>query len=195
MTIHEAVYFKYMLGLGLTEGFDAWLDERLEREDPLSDPVLALASCGGERKAQIRILEEYTLLVPPEQIRIDKVFPLFLPCRARSGSAYYEFQFCRTEGRAAKLMRSVRPRQDDSLVVSVEDDDRFFKLYGRYLEDPQSPGLRNAFDPFGINYYSREKTERILARLREDRPEAYETLALWLEKAASDCNGFFFLGI
>lgn len=195
MTIPQAVYYSHMLGLGLADGFDAWLDERLEREDPLSDLVLALASCGGDRKEQIRILEEYTLSAAPDQVRIDEAFPLFLPCRARSGSAYYEFQFCRASGSAAALRKGIQPWQDDSLVVSIEDDDRFLALYGRYLNNPQSPGLRNAFDPYGINYYPRKKTEEILAQLREDRPEAYETLALWLEKASGEYNGFFFLGI
>lgn len=29
MTIDQAVYYQYMLELGLTGGFDDWLDERL----------------------------------------------------------------------------------------------------------------------------------------------------------------------
>lgn len=195
MTIPQAVYYSHMLGLGLAEGFDAWLDERLERDEPLSDLVVALASCGGDRKEQIRILEEYALSAAPDRIRIDEVFPLFLPCRSRSGSAYYELQFCRSSGNMAKLWKSIRPWQDDSLIVSVEDDVRFAALYGRYLENPQSPGRKNAFDRYGINYYSRERTEQILTQIRKDRPEAYETLEPWLEKAAEEYNGFFFLGI
>lgn len=195
MTTDRAVYYKYMLTLGLTDGFDAWLDEQLEREDPLSDIVLALASSGGDRKEQIRILEDFALSAPSERIRIDKLFPLFLPCGAREGSAYYEFQFCRASGSIAKLRKSIQPWQDDSLVVSIDKEDRFAELYGRYLEHPKSPGRRNALDWYGVNYYSAEQTEKILAQLREDRPEAYETLALWLEKAAEEYNGFFFLGI
>jgi len=43
MTREEAYYHKILLMTGFTEGYDAWLDEYLEREDPLSDIVLELS--------------------------------------------------------------------------------------------------------------------------------------------------------
>ena len=41
MTVERAVYYKLFLLNGLTECFDRELDERLERENPLSDLTLA----------------------------------------------------------------------------------------------------------------------------------------------------------
>ena len=49
MTAEQAVYHKLFLLNGLTECFDRDLDERLERENPLSDLTLALSTCGGKR--------------------------------------------------------------------------------------------------------------------------------------------------
>lgn len=121
--------------------------------------------------------------------------PLFLPCPDRSGSAYYEFQYCKTEGPIRKILKSYSCWLEDSLVVSIEDDDRFVESYGRYLEAPRALFGKHAVDWYGINYYTREQTAAILSRLRDDRPEDGETLILWLEKAAAEFNGFFFLGI
>lgn len=50
MTAEQAVYHKLFLLNGLTERFDRELDERLERENPLSDLTLALSTCGGKRE-------------------------------------------------------------------------------------------------------------------------------------------------
>ncbi len=74
MTAERAVYYKLFLQNGLTERFDQELDERLERENPLSDLTLALSTCAGKREEQIHILNEYILNTAPEQIDKDAVF-------------------------------------------------------------------------------------------------------------------------
>ena len=119
---------------------------------------------------------------------------LFLPCSDRRGSAYYEFQYCKTEGSVRKILKSHSFWLEDSLVVSIEGEERFVRLYGHYLE---TPGLsrKHAVDWYGVNYYSKEETAAILSRIRDDRPEDCETLLLWLEKALTEYNGFFFLGV
>ena len=76
MTAERACFHKLMLSVGLTESFDRELDTLLEQEDPLSDLVLALSTCGGDRNEQIHILCEYLLNTPPEQIDSDAVFSL-----------------------------------------------------------------------------------------------------------------------
>ena len=76
MTVEWAVYYKLFLQNGLTEHFDQELDERLERENPLSDLTLALSTCGGKREEQIHILNECILNTAPEQIDKDAVFSL-----------------------------------------------------------------------------------------------------------------------
>ena len=74
MTAEQAVYHKLFLLNGLTECFDRDLDERLERENPLSDLTLALSTCGGKREEQVHILNEYIRNTAPEQIDKDAVF-------------------------------------------------------------------------------------------------------------------------
>ncbi len=76
MSVERAVYYRLFLVQGLTERFDRELDERLERENPLSDLTLALSTCGGKREEQIHILNEYILNTAPEQINKDAVFSL-----------------------------------------------------------------------------------------------------------------------
>ena len=74
MTAEQAVYHKLFLLNGLTECFDRDMDERLERENPLSDLTLALSTCGGKREEQVHILNEYILNTAPEEIDKDAVF-------------------------------------------------------------------------------------------------------------------------
>ena len=74
MSVERAVYYRLFLAQGLTERFDRELDERLERENPLSDLTLALSTCGGKREEQVHILNEYILNTAPEEIDKDAVF-------------------------------------------------------------------------------------------------------------------------
>lgn len=74
MTAEQAVYHKLFLLNGLTECFERELDERLERENPLSDLTLALSTCGGKREEQVHILNEYILNTALEEIDKDAVF-------------------------------------------------------------------------------------------------------------------------
>lgn len=74
MSVERAVYYRLFLVQGLTERFDRELDERLERENPLSDLTLALSTCGGKREEQVHILNEYIRNTAPEQIDKDAVF-------------------------------------------------------------------------------------------------------------------------
>ena len=76
MAVEQAAYHKLFLLNGLTECFDRDLDERLERENPLSDLTLALSTCGGKREEQVHILNEYILNTAPEEIDKDAVFSL-----------------------------------------------------------------------------------------------------------------------
>ena len=86
MTAERAYYHKLMLEVGLTDSFDRELDELLEKENPLSDLVLALSTCGGDRNEQLRILNEFIRSVPREQLDSDAVFSLV----AEDFNRYYE---------------------------------------------------------------------------------------------------------
>lgn len=59
MKTEDAYYHLLLLKAGLDDGYDAWLDEYLEREDPLSDIVLDLALCGSDLNKTISCLNSY----------------------------------------------------------------------------------------------------------------------------------------
>lgn len=118
---------------------------------------------------------------------------MFLPCSGRKGSAYFEFQYCKKTGKEKKLMRgSGEFWKPDSLIVNVYDMEKLLSAYSGYLK---SPCGASELDAYGINYYTKEQTQKILNEIKEDKPEDHETLADWLEKAANDYNGFYFVGI
>lgn len=118
---------------------------------------------------------------------------MFLNCSERTGTAYFEFQYCTKNCGIKKLIRQGNRFWDsESLLVSVEDDREFFFHYGKYLESPDG---QKQFNPFGPNYYTKEHSKRILNNITEEKPLDWETLADWLKKAVDEYNGFYFLGI
>ena len=59
MKLDDAYYHLLLMRAGLDDGYDAWLDGYLEAEDPLSDIVLNLASCGSNMNETISCLNAY----------------------------------------------------------------------------------------------------------------------------------------
>ena len=64
MKLDDAYYHLLLLKSGLDDGYDAWLDAYLEAEDPLSDIVLNLISCGSKMNETISCLNAYCGLKP-----------------------------------------------------------------------------------------------------------------------------------
>ena len=70
MKLDDAYYHLLLLQSGLDDGYDAWLDGYLEEEDPLSDIVLNLASCGSNTNETISCLNAYCGLKPAVDERV-----------------------------------------------------------------------------------------------------------------------------
>ena len=81
------------------------------------------------------------------------------------------------------------------MLIHVDDDMRFFENYGKYLEKPNSPDGTQKLDPYGVNYYTKEQTFVIIEQIKNDKPQEFDVLVTWLEKATTEHNGFYFLGI
>ena len=123
---------------------------------------------------------------------------IFLPIsQKKSGtSAYYEFQYCKKALPTDVLVKEGYGYwQDDSLLVHIDDDARLFENYLSYLSPTHAPNGTSDFCYFGVNYYTKEETAKILKRLEKDKPPYSEPLIKWLAGAAEEYNGFFFLGI
>lgn len=85
--------------------------------------------------------------------------------------------------------------EKDSLLIHIDYEEDFFNGYRRYLEPTNTPNGTCEFCYYGVNYYTKEQTEAILKRIKEDKPEKFEVISSWLEKAVKDYNGFYLLGI
>ena len=118
---------------------------------------------------------------------------MFIPCSEKQGSAYFEFQYCKKEWNIKKILKKgCSFWEKDSLLVHVDCDRDFFENYGGYLETPDGT---QKLDPYGVNYYTKEQTFVIIEQIKNDKPQEFDVLVTWLEKAATEYNGFFFLGI
>lgn len=120
---------------------------------------------------------------------------MFLPCRARRGTAYFEFQYCKTKGSVKAILNSHQFWLPDSLIVYIDDQERLMEAYLPFLEHPESPDGSSTFCYYGINYYPKERTAQMLEQIKADKPVDCDILIPWLEKASTKYNGFYFLGI
>jgi len=55
----EAFYYKNLLLSGFSDGYDEWLNNYLETEEPLSDVVLELSLCGSDVEKTISVLHNF----------------------------------------------------------------------------------------------------------------------------------------
>ena len=76
MTYEDAIYYKLMLGVGISNDFDVWLNTQIEQEKPISKLVLDLFDCGENLNDKICVLNKYILAANTEQIDKQKVFSL-----------------------------------------------------------------------------------------------------------------------
>ncbi len=121
---------------------------------------------------------------------------LFQPCLSRRGTAYFEFQYCKTEGSVKRILNFPQEHWlPDSLIMHLEKQERLMEAYLPYLEHPESPDGSSTFCYYGINYYTKERTAQMLEQIKADKPVDCDILIPWLEKAATIYNGFYFLGI
>ena len=78
MKREDAFYHKVMLMTGLDDGYDEWLNQYLESENPLSDIILELACCGSDVRKTISVLHNFCVgQTVDEAVVCDKVRTYF----------------------------------------------------------------------------------------------------------------------
>ena len=116
--------------------------------------------------------------------------------REEGGSAFIEFQFCHLFTKDVKEIVSVDSIQnwkDDSLYV--KDENTFYQQYSHIFDCGTYNNMQQGtVDVYGINYYSPSDTDSIVSKINRQKPQEYEILLEWLEKA-KNYNGFYILGI
>ena len=91
MKREDAFYHKLMLMTGLDDGYDEWLNDYLESEDPLSDIVLELAGCGSDMNKTISVLDNFCAEQPFDEAEVcDRV-------RLYFKNAYHTNKMCKEE--------------------------------------------------------------------------------------------------
>ncbi len=84
----------------------------------------------------------------------------------------------------------------DSLLVHMDGEHELFHSYIKpYMSTPHAPNGSRVYFYAGVNYYTREETAVMLARIKADRPAGADALIPWLERAAGEFFGFYILGI
>lgn len=82
ISFEDALYFKLLLEVGVSDVPDDYLEKALEEEEPLSDVALELAYSGGDRNAQLTALNKYLSGAKADRIDIasvvDRVFDRFV---------------------------------------------------------------------------------------------------------------------
>ncbi len=122
---------------------------------------------------------------------------IFIPAKAKKkgSSAYYEFSFCKKNMPIDELTKNGYEHwSEDSLLLYIDDDARFFEHYKKYFEKPHSPDGSRRFYYAGVNYYTAEEAEKILEKIEKDAPPYSAPLIAWLKQAQA-YNGFFLLGV
>ena len=84
MTHEQAAYFRLLLLLGFPEPLDAFFDAALEEEDPLSDVILSLVDCRGNRNSQLVVLHEYTQAAQVDYAAVGR-YVLDFACSKKDG--------------------------------------------------------------------------------------------------------------
>ena len=123
---------------------------------------------------------------------------MFISTKERVGTCYLEFQFCKNEDpiKFNKVdIDNIENWEEDSLIISDEDFNKFYQDYGEIFECALFPNGKKGFFAYGINYYDKAATEQILKKLKNKISMEYLNLISWLENAANKYNGFYILGI
>lgn len=116
---------------------------------------------------------------------------MFIPCDKREGTCYFEFQFYK----GGKTFKNTEFWAKDSLLINERDFNAFYGIYCNILDNALLSNGKLGFDYFGINYYDKKITEKILFELKKSTNEQNAVLIFWLEKAIVEYNGFYILGL
>lgn len=94
-----------------------------------------------------------------------------------------------------KIFKTYKMKNYDSLYITIEDFNYFFKDYLPLLEECISPDKTNKFCYYGLNYYTKEKTKTIFDMVKNSDLSDRNNFLIWLYKAYSFYNGFYIYGI
>lgn len=121
---------------------------------------------------------------------------MFIHNEERIGSAYIELQYCQKKPLFKKMyFHKVKYFKDNSLLIGIDYIDEFLKTYVDYFDSVNESEDNCKLCYYGLNYYPKEATRKILEKLKKEKPVHSEKLIIWLEECIQTYNGFYVLGI
>ena len=115
---------------------------------------------------------------------------MLLTYQERKGDAYFEFQYRRKDYEPNEEV------QKNSLFLYWDDEEAFLEIYAPYFNAMNVlTGNKNPFDFYSENAASKEQARVLREEILKHRPEEYEIFAELLEKAYTEYNGFYILGM
>ncbi len=112
--------------------------------------------------------------------------------KATGSTGFHEIQYCTKDMPVKSLLklRNIKNWAEGSLYIeAINDGDIFYKYYDKTF------GQFGKLNYFGINYFTKEQTQKILYDVQnQDLPDK-KTLMDWLEICIKHYNGFYFLGV
>jgi len=130
------------------------------------------------------------------------LFQSFISQKERSQfgcTAFIEIQFCnlpfQTSIEKIVDVDSIHFWENDSLYIYHEDDIVFYEQYSHIFNCGTYSNLgTGVVDLYGINYYSPDVIDSLIATIIREKPTDYEILTDWLNMS-KNYNGFYILGL
>ena len=116
----------------------------------------------------------------------------FIDFTKRKNSDYIEFQFAKN---IKNPFKDIEHFKDESLYIQSVNLDWFMETYGNLFKNCVSPNGESRFCFYGVNYYPLDMAKLIFYRLKKSKIAGSEKLIVWLEKAVSNGEGLYILGI
>jgi hypothetical protein len=92
-------------------------------------------------------------------------------------------------------VKNITHWKESSLYVGVNDWDNFINEYGEYFYGAiQGNRAQGEIDVYGVNYFTLDRTIKILNDISSNQPKDFQILIEFLKKAKLK-NGFYVLGI
>lgn len=112
---------------------------------------------------------------------------------------YIEIQICMADVNTSPYelvnIKNIHFGLSSSIYIDFKNYEQFFQKYNIYFNNALHANLEeNELDPYGINYFSVDKTIHIIDKIKNDKPLEYDKIINFLNKA-KDNNGFYILGI
>lgn len=121
MNREDAFYYKNLLLLGFSDGYDEWLNNYLESENPMNDIARELYFCGYDVKKSISVLDHYCAEEPFDEAAVCNKLRLFFK------EAYYSNKMGKGEITSAmyQLARNIGDFESDLWLDMYYLDDYY----------------------------------------------------------------------